>query len=139
MPGEIFSQETRSGASGCRRGAVFTLTGDLSAATKITKSAQACHLDVKHWDRSERLLDALRMLPGNAVVVVDWDTREADGYKVLKAVRETVDFRRASIVGFVSAAKQVLKKEAETAGCLRVYGKTEFFSGLEMIWLRYVK
>ncbi len=127
------------GVSGCRRGIVLTLTGDLSVATRITKSAKMCHLEVRHLDRSERLIEALKSILGAPVLVIDWDTREADGFKALKAIRETVDLKKAAVVGFVSAAKQETKREAEGLGCLRVYGKSEFFSGLEMIWVRYVK
>ena len=118
--------------------AVMALVGGMDLASKIAKSARLHHLSVRNFDKSERLLAAaLGEVP--AVVLLDFEAREAEAFKFLKALRENAVLKRAAVVGFVSSVKRDVKREAENAGCLRVYLKTEFLAGLDDIWLRYAK
>lgn len=122
--------------------AVMALVGGMDMASKIVKSARLHHLDVRSFDRAERLLNAV-LARTPEVLILDFETREAEAFKFLKALRENaVDnavIRKAAVVGWVSNSKRDVKNEAERAGCLRVFLKTEFLSGLDEIWLRYAK
>ncbi len=118
--------------------AVVALVGTMDIAGKIVKSARAHHLDVRNFDKAEKLLAACTAKTPK-VVLLDFETREAEGFRFLKACRENAELRKAAVVGFVTAEKRDVKREAETGGCLRVFLKTEFLTGLEEIWLRYAK
>ncbi len=121
---------------GQRARTVMTLVGSMDLAAKIVKSAQWHHLNVRNFDKAEKLLVAsLVQVP--EVVILDFEAREADAFKFLKAVRENAVLKRTAVIGFVSHDKRQVKNEAESAGCLRVFLKTEFWAGLDGIWLRY--
>ena len=121
---------------------VMALVGGMDLAAKIVKSARLHHLDIRTFDKAEKLLAAaLARVP--EVVILDFEAREADAFNFLKALRENAvekaGLKKASVVGLVSNTKREVKNEAERAGCLRVYLKTEFLTGLDEIWLRYAK
>lgn len=118
--------------------AVAALVGTMDVAAKIAKSARSHHLEIRNFDKAEKLLAACKaQLP--KVILVDFETREAEGFKFLKAHRENAELKKAALIGFVTAEKREVKREAETGGCLRVLLKTEFLAGLDDIWLRYAK
>ena len=127
-----FSENTQ----GPRVRTVMTLAGSMDLAVKIVKSARAHHLNVRNFDKSEKLL-AAALVQTPDIVILDFEGREADAFKFLKAIRENAVLKRAPVVGFVSNDKRQVKSEAERAGCLRVFLKTEFLTGLDEIWLRY--
>ena len=117
---------------------VLALVGTMDMAAKIVKSAKVHHLDIRNFDKTEKLLKAcLEKTP--KVILLDFETREAEAFRFLKERRENAELQRAAIVGFVSQTKRDVKREAENGGVLRVFLKTEFLSGLDEIWLRYAK
>jgi len=117
---------------------VAALVGTMDMAAKIVKSAKVHHLDIRNFDKAEKLLQVcLAKTP--KVVLLDFETREAEAFRFLKAHHENAELRKAAVVGFVTSDKRDVKREAETGGCLRVFLKTEFLSGLDEIWLRYAK
>ena len=120
----------------------MALVASMDLAAKIAKSARLHHLDIRTFDKAEKLLTAvLARVP--EVVILDFEAREAEAFNFLKALRENAvekaGLKKASVVGLVSNTKREVKNEAERAGCLRVYLKTEFLTGLDEIWLRYAK
>lgn len=118
--------------------AVAALVGTMDMAAKIVKSAKVHHLDIRNFDKAERLLRVcLEKSP--KVVLLDFETREAESFRFLKAHHENAELRKAAVVGFVTSDKRDVKREAESGGCLRVFLKTEFLAGLDEIWLRYAK
>ena len=117
---------------------VMALAGSMQLAARIVKSAQLHHLQIRNFDKAEKLAAAAQA-QAPVIVILDFEAREAESFKLLKAARENAVLKRASLVGFVSNDKRDVKREAENAGCLRVYLKTEFLSGLDDLWLRYAK
>lgn len=115
---------------------VYGLLRDLTAAEKIAKAAKNCRLEVHNFDRSQGLLDHSR-LRKPLLIIVDWDACEAEGYKVLKEIKQNADLNGVAVIGFVSGQKLALREEAQRAGCHRVYHKTEFMKDLELILARY--
>lgn len=123
--------------SGVRKGGmVFGLLGDVGTASRIAKAAKLCHLEVHNFDKSETLKDHFkRTIP--ILLLIDWDLREAEAYHLLNEMAENADFKRVPKIGFVSQSKEALKREAQRAGCDRVYFKTEFLRELNNIFMRY--
>ena len=117
-------------------GTVFSLLGDVATATRIAKAAKACHLEVHNFDRSEGLKDHFSRKPP-VLILIDWDSKEAEAYRLLKEMAKNADFKRVPKVGFVSQTKESLKREAQAAGCDRVYSRTEFMKELNNIFMRY--
>lgn len=117
-------------------GIVYGLLRDIAAAGKIAQAAKHCHLEVHNFDRSQGLLEHSR-LRRPLLMIVDWDGCEAEGYKVLKEIRQNADLNGVAVIGFVSGQKLALREEAQRAGCHRVYHKTEFMKDLELIMARY--
>ena len=118
--------------------AVVALVGAMDMATKIVKSAKNHHLAVRNFDKAERLLQACS-IQRPRVVVLDFETREAEAFRFLKAHHENAELKKAAVVGFVTSDKRDIKREAENGGVLRVFFKTEFLAGLDEVWLRYAK
>lgn len=125
--------------SGMRRGgSVCGLVFDILVATKIAQMAQRCHYSVHNFDSAERLLGHCRQhIP--SLIIIDWERREAEAFKMLKEISSNADFKSVGIVGFTSAKKTTLGEEARRAGCERVWPKTEFMKDLENIFARYAK
>ena len=119
-------------------GAVFGLVSDLLMATRIAKAAKQCHLGVHNFDNAEALIAHARARKP-ILIILDWDTREAEAFKVLKELASSADLKSVAAVGYVSGSREDLKQEAQRAGCQRVYGKTEFTRDLEYLMTRYAQ
>ncbi len=118
-----------------RRG-LYALVRDMAAASRIVKSAGALHVAAQNFDRAQTLLDHARK-EKPCLVIVDLETCEVEAFQVLKELRESADLKGVPVVGVVTQAKSMLKPEAEKAGCLRVYLKTEFGRVLPDLIARY--
>lgn len=115
---------------------LFALVRDLAMASRIVKSASALHLTVRNFDRAAKLLqEALREKP--LLVILDFEVCEVEGFQVLKELRENADLKGVPAIGVVTQAKAAVKSEAEKAGCLRVYLKTEFGKELPDLIARF--
>lgn len=115
---------------------IYGLLKDLFMAMRIAKHAQHCHLGVHHFDEAAKLLEHCRhKLP--AVILMDFDQCEREAYQALSELRKDPALAKIPAVGFVSREKSEVKREAERAGCHRVYLKTEFLKSLEDILVRY--
>src|SRR3990167_4097910 len=109
---------------------VYGLVTDMNLATRIAKTAESLHLGVRNFDKVEPLIQwAKREIP--CLVILDWESKEADAYKALKELRELTDLRKTTVIGFVTAAKRQVGEEAQRAGCLKVYLKTDFLKNLD--------
>lgn len=135
-PESIETEEGRKGFLPGGHGVVYGLVSDLLVATKIARAAQHCHLAVHNFDRAEPLLEHARAKAPN-LAILDWDSREAEAYKVLQEFAATAVLKKVPTVGFVSMPKASVREEAQKAGCHRVYTKTEFSRDLEQIMMRY--
>lgn len=117
----------------------FGLSSDVSMATRIAKSAKICQAAVHNFDRSESLIARLKE-DKPFLILLDWDTCEAEAFKVLKEIRANADFKRVPVLGFVSSGiKNQVRDEATRAGCHRVYTKTDFLKELDLILARFAK
>ena len=115
---------------------LYALVRDMAAASRIAKSAGALHVAARNFDRARTLLDhAMKEKP--CLVVLDFETCEVEAFQVLKELSENADLKGVSAVGVVTQAKAMVKPEAEKAGCLRVYLKTEFGRELPDLIARY--
>ncbi len=123
------------GAIKTRRG-VFALVADMAAATQIVKCATGLHVGVRNFDKAEKLV-AQAAIEKPFLVILDLEKREAEAFRALKEFHENVDLKGIPVVGFVTQAKAMVKPEAEKAGCLRVYKKTEFGRELPDLIARY--
>ncbi|MBI3314100.1 MAG: response regulator [Candidatus Omnitrophica bacterium] len=117
-------------------GIVYGLLKDVLLATKIAQSAKHAHLAVHHFDEAAPLVEHVRKkIP--FLIILDWDTCEAEAYKALKELRQNADFKTVPVVGFVSQSKRATQEEAQRSGCDRVYFKSEFVKHLDDLWVRY--
>ncbi len=119
-------------------GAVFGLLSNLLIATKIAQSAKHLHLGVHNFDKAGPLLEHARQKPP-ILVILDWDGREAESFKLLKEFAKDAELKKVAVVGFLTNSHQPLKEEAERAGCHRVYPKTEFTKHLDDLLMRYAQ
>ena len=119
-------------------GVVFGLVTDLLMATRIAKAAKQCRLGVHNFDNAEALIGHAREKKP-LLIILDWDTREAESFKVLKELGSDADLKGVAAVGYVSGSRENLKEEARRAGCLRIYGKTELTRDLEYLLARYAQ
>ena len=119
-------------------GVVFGLVADLLMATRIAKAAKQCHLGVHNFDNAGALISHVREKKP-VLIILDWDTREAEAFKVLKELSLYADLKSVATVGYVSGSRESLKQEAQRAGCHRVYGKTEITRDLEYLLARYAQ
>ncbi len=128
--------EVREGAR--QGGAVFGLVSNLLVASKIAQSAKYCHLSIHNFDQAEPLLaHSKQKLP--VLIVLDWDEREAEAFKLLEKIKHDEGMKKLPTVGYVSQAKIALKEDAQRAGCHRVYSKSDFLKNLNDILTRYAQ
>jgi len=115
---------------------LYALVRDMVAASRIVKSAGPLHVIARNFDRAQTLLDhAVKENP--CLVILDLETCEVEAFQVLKELRYNADLMGVPAVGVVTQAKAMVKPEAEKAGCLRVYLKTEFIRELPDLIARY--
>ena len=115
---------------------VFALVADMATATQIVKCAAGLHVGVRNFDNAEKLV-AQATIERPFLVVLDFEKREAEAFKVLNELHKNADLKSTPAVGFVTQAKVMVKPEAEKAGCFRVYMKTEFGRELPDLIARY--
>ena len=117
-------------------GAVYGLLTDMSLAVRITQSAKHCNLTAQHHDRAARLLEqVLQKKP--RLIIIDWDHCEAEGFKFLNELNKNADLKQVPVIGTMTSSNTVLQQEARRAGCIKVYGKTEFKKELDPLLARY--
>lgn len=117
-------------------GVLYALVRDMVAASRIVKSTGMLHIVARNFDRAQTLLEhAKKEKP--FLVILDLETCEVEAFQVLKELRESADLKGVPAVGVVTQAKAMVKPEAEKAGCLRVYLKTEFSRELPDLIARY--
>lgn len=120
-------------------GIVYGLSANLAMAAHMAKSAKVHHLAVHNFDRSEALLKAMAK-EKPVLIVLDWDTCEAEAFKVLKEMRQNAEFKSIAAVGCISSGtKNPVREEAQRAGCHRVYTRTEFLREIDFVLARYGK
>ena len=135
--GEKFADEALPLGVG-KGGAVFGLVSNILLATKIAQSAKHCHLGIHNFDKAEPLLEHAKTKPP-LLVILDWDGCEAEAFKVLKAFAAHADLKHIPTAGYLSHLKTDLKGEAQRAGCLHVYSRSEFTRELDDLLIRYAK
>jgi DNA-binding NtrC family response regulator len=118
------------------RRSVFALVADMAAATQIVKCAAGLHVGVRNFDSAEKLVGQAA-IERPFLVILDFEKREAEAFKVLNELHKNADLKSTPAVGFVTQAKVMVKPEAEKAGCFRVYMKTEFGRELPDLIARY--
>ena len=116
----------------------MVLTTDIMMAEKIVKTAKIHHHAVRNYDQSERLIQALRE-NRPTLIVLDWDTREAEAYGLLKWIVSADDYRGVPVIGFSSRTGSGIQDEARRAGCDRVYPKAAFVKNIGEFLVRYGK
>lgn len=117
----------------------FGLSKDLNVATRLAKSAKVCQVAVHNFDRAENLLGRLKE-DRPFLLLLDWDTCEAEAFKVLKEIRTNADFKSVPVLGYLSSGiKNQVREEAVRAGCHRVYTKTDFLKELDLLLARFAK
>jgi hypothetical protein len=115
---------------------VFALVADMVAATKIAKCASGLHVGVRNFDSAEKLV-AQAVIERPFLVILDFEKREAEAFRVLNELHKNADLKGIPAAGFVTQEKVMVKPEAEKAGCSRVYMKTEFGRELPDLIARY--
>lgn len=130
-----YMYENDPSGKGTQAGTVFGLISGVDMATRIAKAARVCGLGVYNTDKTESLIKT--MGGGKPVLIlIDWDGCEREAYKLMDTLRGKTSLKRVPILGFVSKAKEMIKDEAQRAGCDRVYFKTEFIHDLDIILAR---
>lgn len=115
----------------------YGLLKDIQVATKVAQAVKLCKGTVHNFDRSQPLIEHMKTRKP-VMVLLDWDGCEAEGFKVLKEMRENADLKSVPSIGYVSGSKPLVREEAQRAGCLRVYLKTEWMQDLPGILARYL-
>lgn len=123
------------GAVKAHRG-IFALVADMATATRIVKCAAALHVGVRNFDSTEKLI-AQAVSDRPFLVILDFEKREAEAFRALHLLRQSADLKGVPAVGFLTQEKIMAKPEAEKAGCVRVYMKTEFGRELPDLITRY--
>lgn len=116
---------------------VATLMRDIGLAQKIVQLAQTSGVKVRNFDKPENLLKAAET-DKPQLILLDFDGCEKESFEVLKVMRNDPSFSKTAAVGYVSKVKEHVRQEAEKAGCLRAYLKTEFYKQLNDLFLRYL-
>jgi len=119
-------------------GLVLGLVSGLEMAGRIAKTATQCGMVVHNASSAQALVDHARKT-SPLFVILDWDTCEAEAFKVLKEFSESADLKKVPMVGCLSKEKESLKRVAEKAGCDRVYLKSEFNRVLGELFIRYCR
>lgn len=119
-----------------QNGVVYGLLSNIQAATRVAKAAKHHQFGIHNFDKAEPLIKQMKA-ERPKLVIVDWDGREAESFKFLNELRRSADLKGVSVIGFASGMKQVLRTEAQMAGCQRVYSKTEFMNQLEDLMGRW--
>lgn len=115
---------------------LYALVRDMATASRIVKNANALHIMARNFDRAQTLVEhAAKEKP--YLVILDLETCEAEAFRVLKELHENADLKGVPAVGVVTQEKAMVKPEAEKAGCLRVYLKTQFIKELPDLIARY--
>jgi len=127
---QFYESSSPSGA-----GTVAGLLSDLATATKIAKVAKLCHLSVRNTDKADTMIGFLSEQRA-ALLILDWDGCETECYKLLENLRNSGIHPKMSVVGYLSSGKRDLKDAAQSAGCDRVYFKTDFLKNLESLIAR---
>ncbi|MDD5217452.1 MAG: hypothetical protein PHN49_04305 [Candidatus Omnitrophica bacterium] len=117
---------------------IFVLVSHMALAMRIVQVVKEHHLNVRNFDKADRMVESAR-LERPAFAILDYDDCEAEAFKVLKAFASDAVLKTIPVVGFVSQSKVMVKTEAERAGCLRVYLKTDFMRSFDDLILRYVQ
>ncbi len=115
---------------------VFGLVSNMMLATKIAQSARHNHLPVHNFDKAADLIAGLKQNKP-VLIILDWDKCEAEAFKVLNELHKDADFRNVPTIGYLSSSNRVIAEEARSAGCHRIYGKTEFNRELDQLLARY--
>lgn len=117
----------------------FGLSKDVSMASRLAKSAKMTQTAVHNFDRAESLAARLKE-DKPFLLLLDWDTCEAESFKLLKEIRGNADFKSVPVLGYLSSGvKNEVREEAVRAGCHRVYTKTDFLKELDLILARFSK
>lgn len=123
--------------SGSPPGAILAgLFASISVAEKVVKAARKCHLAPRTSDKASAFAELFAGGTKIAMILIDWDSCEAEAYKLLASIREKEHLKKVPVLGFVSQGKSALIGEAQKAGCDRVLTKTEFMTNLETIIAR---
>ena len=115
---------------------VFALVADMATATHIVKCASGLHVGVRNFDTAEKLVGQAAV-EKPFLVILDFEKREGEAFRALNELHHNADLKGVPVVGFVTQVKVATKSEAEKAGCLRVYMKTEFGRELPDLIARY--
>lgn len=116
---------------------LYGLMKDIQMATRVAQAVKLCRGTIHNFDQAARLVEHAKAKRPR-LVLLDWDGCEAEAFKVLKEMRENVDLKSVACIGYVSGSKPLVKEEAQRAGCLRVYLKTEWTQDLTGILTRYL-
>ena len=115
---------------------VLFLTKDLKIATQVVKSAQQHGLMVRVSDKAEKILKTAQLSVPKCILL-DWAGCEADAFKVIKTLQDNADLKGVATIGYSLSGRDSIGDLAQRAGCLRVYGKSEFLLQLSDVWTRY--
>jgi ribosomal protein S2 len=91
---------------------------------------------VRNFDKAGKLV-AQAAVERPFLVILDFEKCEAEAFRALNELCNNADLKGIPAVGFVTQAKNMVKPEAEKAGCSRVYMKTEFGRQLPDLIARY--
>ena len=104
---------------------VYVLVNNLFFAEKIVKTAKAMGLETRAFDSAERLIQSAREKEP-ALVILDCEGSEKEGFQLLKEFRSDENFLKIPRIGYLSHTSGDLKREMREAGCIQVYNKAEF-------------
>lgn len=119
-------------------GTVLGLVATIDWSTRIAKAAKEFGLTARNSDQGGTIVRWAKETPP-VFVILDWDGCEAEAFKVLKEFAANADLKKVPRVGYLSQDKAGMKREAQAAGCDRVYFKTEFLRELKDLFIRYVR
>jgi len=109
--------------------------GDLMFTVKINDAAKKAGLDVDFVRSHADVMAAAAQSP--TAIIIDLNFTDVDPLKVIADLKASADYKRISLIGFLSHVQGELKKQAHDAGCDIVMTRSAFSQNLTQLLKRH--
>ena len=114
---------------------VLAVVNDLFFAVKLTDAAKRSGLALEFVKDSGQVLEKAASKP--SLIVFDLNYDAVDPLELVRKLKENVETKGISLIGYLSHVQGDLKQAAQEAGCDMVMARSAFSSNLFQIFKRY--
>ena len=114
---------------------VLAVVNDLFFAVKLTDAAKRAGLALEFVKESGQVLEKAASKP--SLIVFDLNFDAVDPLELVRKLKENVETKSISLIGYLSHVQGDLKQAAQEAGCDMVMARSAFSSNLFQIFKRY--